>query len=89
MCEICGCVGDGHVHVAGNSLPQPSGKQIDVLQAMLHDNDHQAAHNRAHFDAAGILVVNLMSAPGSGKTSLLEATILALARQLDRRRHRR
>jgi hydrogenase nickel incorporation protein HypB len=81
MCEICGCVGDGDVHVAGSILPQ-SGRQIDVLHAMLHDNDHQAAHNRAHFDAAGLLVVNLMSSPGSGKTSLLEATILALRGRL-------
>ena len=59
-----------------------SGKQIDVLHAMLHDNDHQAEHNRAHFDAAGVLVVNLMSSPGSGKTSLLEATIHALRGRL-------
>jgi hydrogenase nickel incorporation protein HypB len=82
MCEICGCAGDLHVHVEGSVLPQQSGRQIDVLHAMLHENDHQAAHNRAHFDAAGFLVVNLMSAPGSGKTSLLEATILALRGRL-------
>jgi len=55
-----------------------SGRQVEVLQAMLHDNDRQAAHNRAHFAAAGVLVVNLMSSPGAGKTSLLEATIRAL-----------
>ena len=36
-------------------------------------------HNRAHFDEAGVLVLNLMSSPGSGKTSLLEATIRELA----------
>jgi hydrogenase nickel incorporation protein HypB len=49
-----------------------------MLHGMLHENDRQAAHNRAHFSAAGLLVVNLMSAPGAGKTSLLEATIRAL-----------
>ncbi|WP_416208275.1 hypothetical protein [Halomonas sp.] len=37
-----------------------------------------ARHNREHFDRAGLLVVNLMSSPGAGKTSLLEATIEAL-----------
>ncbi|MDQ0353467.1 hydrogenase nickel incorporation protein HypB [Rhodoplanes tepidamans] len=37
-----------------------------------------AAHVRAHLDRHGILAVNLMSSPGSGKTSLLEATIAAL-----------
>jgi len=82
MCEICGCVGDAHVHVEGKILANQTGKQIDVLHAMLHDNDHQASHNRAHFNAAGVLVVNLMSSPGSGKTSLLEATILALRGRL-------
>jgi hydrogenase nickel incorporation protein HypB len=81
MCEICGCVGDAHVHVGGAALEQP-GKRIDVLHTMLHDNDHQAAHNRAHFSAAGLLVVNLMSSPGAGKTSLLEATIRALRGRL-------
>jgi len=51
---------------------------IDVNQALLVANDHVAAHNRAHFDAAGVFVVNLMSSPGSGKTRLLEETIKAL-----------
>jgi len=79
MCDICGCANaTGHVHVAGAILHTESGKQVEVLQAMLRDNDHQAAHNRAHFDGAGVLVVNMMSSPGAGKTSLLEATIRAL-----------
>lgn len=82
MCEVCGCVGDGHVHIEEQVLPGPEARQIDVLHRMLHDNDHQAAHNRAHFSEAGLLVVNLMSAPGAGKTSLLEATIHALAGRL-------
>jgi len=82
MCEICGCAGDAHVHVEGNILLNQGAKQIDVLHAILHNNDHQAEHNRAHFDASGVLVVNLMSSPGSGKTSLLEATISALRGRL-------
>jgi hydrogenase nickel incorporation protein HypB len=83
MCEVCGCATtSGHVHVAGAILHTQTGLQVEVLQAMLHDNDHQAAHNRAHFAAAGVLVVNLMSSPGAGKTSLLEATIRALAGRL-------
>jgi len=83
MCDVCGCPNlTGHVHVAGAILHAESGKQIEVMQAMLHDNDRQAAHNRAHFDAAGVLVVNLMSSPGAGKTSLLEVTIRALRGRL-------
>nr|WP_246237590.1 hydrogenase nickel incorporation protein HypB [Caldichromatium japonicum] len=51
---------------------------IAVIQGILAANDAQAAHNRAHLDACGVLAINLMSSPGAGKTSLLEATIEAL-----------
>jgi hydrogenase nickel incorporation protein HypB len=53
-----------------------------VLQNLLSENDHQAAHNREHFDSHGILAINLMSSPGSGKTALLEATIDALGDEI-------
>ncbi|NNF41401.1 MAG: hydrogenase nickel incorporation protein HypB, partial [Woeseiaceae bacterium] len=48
------------------------------LKGLLDANDHQAAHNREHFERHGVLAVNLMSSPGAGKTALLEATIDAL-----------
>ena len=47
-------------------------KTIEVITKILDKNDHEAAHNRAHFDNHGVLAVNLMSSPGSGKTTLLE-----------------
>ena len=47
-------------------------KTISVISKILEKNDHEAAHNRAHFDAHGVLAINLMSSPGSGKTTLLE-----------------
>jgi len=53
-----------------------------VLSNLLHENDHQAAHNREHFARHGVLAINLMSSPGAGKTSLLEATIDALGSDL-------
>lgn len=87
MCDTCGCnVTSGNEH-----LVRPGGKHaetssghaaVEVLQSLLGENDHQAAHNRAHFDARGLLAVNLMSSPGAGKTSLLEATIDALGGEL-------
>ena len=85
MCEICGCAdGADHVHVAG--LPAHkharSDVQVDVMRGLLHENDHEARHNRLHFDAAGVMVVNLMSSPGAGKTSLLVSTITALQGRL-------
>jgi len=59
------------------------GSTVTVLKNLLQRNDDQAAHNRAHFDAHGVLAINLMSSPGSGKTALLEATITALAGELN------
>lgn len=83
MCDTCGCnITPGNEH-----LVQPEGKlartadgraAVTVLQNLLTENDHQAAHNREHFDREGLLALNLMSSPGAGKTSLLEATIEAL-----------
>jgi hydrogenase nickel incorporation protein HypB len=57
-------------------------KYLPVVRPLLERNDVQAGHNRAHFDAHGVLAVNLMSAPGSGKTLLLEATVRTLREQL-------
>jgi len=84
MCDTCGCsVTPANVHLlqAGGKLDVTSGGElsIDVLSSLLHENNHQATHNREHFDRHGVLAINLMSSPGSGKTSLLEATIDALA----------
>jgi hydrogenase nickel incorporation protein HypB len=49
-----------------------------VLRNVLDANDLIARENRKEFDARGAFVVNLMSAPGSGKTALLERTVRAL-----------
>lgn len=42
---------------------------------MFDANDTIARSNGADFDAADVTVVNLMSAPGAGKTALLERTV--------------
>jgi hydrogenase nickel incorporation protein HypB len=47
-------------------------KTIEVITKILDKNDHEAGHNRSHFDKHGVLAINLMSSPGSGKTALLE-----------------
>jgi len=53
--------------------------KIPVVRNILQANDRLAAANRKRFDDAGIFVINLMSSPGAGKTSLLEKTIDGLA----------
>ena len=53
--------------------------RVTVLEDVLDANSTIAQANRGDFDRAGVTVVNLMSAPGAGKTSLLEATLGGLA----------
>ena len=52
--------------------------KVKVVTRILEANDRIAEENRKRFKEAGLYVVNLMGAPGAGKTSLLERTILAL-----------
>jgi len=52
--------------------------KIQVIQAILSDNDAVATENRALLDAAGVIGVNLMASPGAGKTSLILATAARL-----------
>ena len=53
-------------------------ERLEVLEAIFAENDNRAAINRAAFDANGIRALNLMSSPGSGKTTVLGATLDAL-----------
>jgi hydrogenase nickel incorporation protein HypB len=52
--------------------------KINVVSKILEANDRLAEENRELFDRHGVFVINLMSAPGAGKTSLLKRTIEAL-----------
>jgi len=52
--------------------------RVSVQTNVLNANQEAAAENRRVFASAETLVINLMSAPGAGKTSLLEATIRGL-----------
>ncbi len=65
----------GHDHGGQSRL-------VKIEQDLLSKNDAYAAANRASFNAAGVLALNLVSSPGSGKTSLLAATIVRLKGEL-------
>ncbi len=56
--------------------------KVSVVKNILEANDRIAQENRAIFDEKGLVVFNLMSSPGAGKTSLLEKTIAALKEEL-------
>jgi hydrogenase nickel incorporation protein HypB len=49
--------------------------KVRVVEDALDANNTIACANRADFDGASVTVVNLMSAPGAGKTSLLERVL--------------
>ncbi len=87
MCDTCGCnITPGNKHLVehnGKLATTEDGKAaVEVLHSLLHENDHQAMHNRQHFDQHKVLAINLMSSPGSGKTSLLEKTIETLGKDI-------
>ena len=91
MCGTCGCgesdvqvevllsgrdpgAADGHPH--GH---EPPAGVVEIETALLAKNQHLAEHNRAWLAERGITALNLMSSPGSGKTSLLCRTITAVS----------
>ncbi|MGD0903028.1 MAG: hydrogenase nickel incorporation protein HypB [Terracidiphilus sp.] len=51
---------------------------VELRRGILKKNDELAAGLRASYAAAGVLVLNLVSSPGTGKTALLERTLREL-----------
>ncbi len=66
----------GHEHSHSHDHSHDHHKTvIEVEKNILQHNDVMAARNRGYFDAKNIFALNLVSSPGSGKTSLLEKTL--------------
>ncbi|MCU0555813.1 MAG: hydrogenase nickel incorporation protein HypB [Desulfobacterales bacterium] len=53
--------------------------EIKVVRKVLDVNDTMAARNREFFRSKNVFVLNMMSSPGSGKTTTLEKTLALLA----------
>lgn len=74
---------DDHDHHHGDhgdhSGYSTGSERIEVLEAIFAENDNRAAVNRNAFESNGIRALNLMSSPGSGKTTVLAATLDELA----------
>lgn len=69
-----------HAHDHGDHSGYDTGSQrIEVLESIFAENDTRADINRTAFEANGIRALNLMSSPGSGKTTVLAATLDELA----------
>jgi hydrogenase nickel incorporation protein HypB len=86
---------DGHSHAHNHNhdhrrdhdhthdhVPGADARVVALETAILGKNDAIAARNRGWFEGRGVLALNFVSSPGSGKTALLEATIKALKDQV-------
>ncbi|MCU7549142.1 hydrogenase nickel incorporation protein HypB [Chitinophagaceae bacterium LB-8] len=82
MCATCGCDVSRHHHHEPHEHSH-SRTKVDLQQDILLENNSLAERNRGYFQAKNILALNLVSAPGSGKTSLLERTLKDLNREID------
>ncbi|MFA6823892.1 MAG: hydrogenase nickel incorporation protein HypB, partial [Geobacter sp.] len=83
MCTTCGCSPaaahhHGHDHDHQHDESQRT-TRISIEEDVLAKNNRLAAFNRSLFKEKQILVLNLVSSPGSGKTSLLERTLRDLS----------
>src|SRR6516164_1332756 len=54
---------------------------VELRQGILKKNDELARGLRTRFETAGVLVLNLVSSPGTGKTAFLERTLRELRAQ--------
>jgi len=64
-----------HEHSHSHSDNHHHKTVIDLEQDILQHNDLMAARNKGYFEAKNIFALNLVSSPGSGKTSILERTL--------------
>lgn len=85
MCETCGCgaANEHHHHDHGHhhdhNHDHVHSKTVTLEQKVLAQNDALAERNRAWLAERGVVAINLISAPGSGKTLLLEKTLERLS----------
>lgn len=72
----------GHSHSHDHSHDHHHITVLEVEQNILQHNEVMAARNKGYFDAKNIFALNLVSSPGSGKTSLLERTLQDLKNEI-------
>ncbi|MDP1622817.1 MAG: hydrogenase nickel incorporation protein HypB [Bacteroidales bacterium] len=71
---------DGHRHSHSHSDPHHHHPQkvINLNMDVLSENNRLAERNRGWFEGKQVLCLNMVSSPGSGKTTILERTIKSL-----------
>ncbi len=73
---------DPHHHHGHDHPHSRQHQTLELRRAILEKNDRLAERNRGFFRARGILVINVLSSPGSGKTTLIGETIRRLGPRL-------
>jgi len=74
--------GAGHHHRHGEHEHEHGGKTVSLNRSLLEKNDRLAERNRGFFHAKKLLVLNVVSSPGSGKTTFIRETAAKLAGRL-------
>lgn len=72
-----------HSHPHGHGHHDDDARTVEVGRKVLERNDLIAAENREFLESRGVVALNLISSPGSGKTALLERTLDSLKGVLD------
>lgn len=76
MCKDCGCSVIDNVVLEDvtptQEIETTNQQTINLHRGILSKNDRFAEQNRHYFKSKGLLVINLLSSPGSGKTALIE-----------------
>ncbi len=71
-----------HTHAHAHE-PEPEARRtLELRRSIMEKNDRLAERNRGFFHARGWLVLNVLSSPGSGKTTFLRETARLLNREL-------
>jgi hydrogenase nickel incorporation protein HypB len=71
-----------HEHSHSHDVDPAAHRVLEVRQAILEKNDRLAERNRGFFHARGLLVLNVLSSPGSGKTTFIRETARRLGKRL-------
>ncbi len=67
-----------HTHHHDHDHEEKDTKILNIHQAILAKNDHLAGHNRELLTSKNIYTFNVLSSPGSGKTTFIEKTLTDL-----------
>ena len=97
MCQECGCGNNGgdvkigahphkhephHGHAHHDHSPAHGTQTVNLNRSLMEQNNRLAERNRGFFQAKKLLVLNVVSSPGSGKTTFIRETAAQLTGQL-------